>query len=126
MQNQRYFQKNFSQPDYLVLMCLMDGPKQSTVLQAFIEQTTGLFIEPGTLYRVMTHLERRGWIERLDEIGPLHSYCITSSGIVALQSAEEVQYHRDAQRERESATLRRGKEYIMRFVVWMLQLYPLA
>src|SRR5207237_8031185 len=89
------------------------------------QQIEGLIIEPGTLYRALAHLEQRGWIEEYDAEAPLRLYRITAPGILALEHAE-VGYQREHSRERWHPRLQRGKEIIVRFVIWMLCLYPLA
>lgn len=53
MQHQQYSQKSLSRLDSLILNTLVDGPKHAVALHEAIEQATGLFIEPGTLYRVV-------------------------------------------------------------------------
>ncbi len=125
MQHQQQAQKRLSQPAYLILACLVHGPRQVIALQEAIEQAECLVIEPGTLYRVLAHLEQRGWIEGYDVEGPLRSYRNTALGMLALEQAE-VGRRRENPRERWHPNLRRGKEIIMRLVLWMLRLYPPA
>jgi DNA-binding PadR family transcriptional regulator len=50
-------QQGYSQPAMLILASLSQGPKHAVALCEAIEQTEGLFFEPGTLYRVLAHLE---------------------------------------------------------------------
>lgn len=122
---QQRFQGSLSQPSYFILVGLAQGPKHAVELREVIEQREGAFIEPGTLYRVLAHLERRGWIEGLDEQGPLRRYRLTTLGILTLEQAA-VGSHREKPREGRSPGLRKGKEIIMRLVLWILHLYPPA
>ncbi len=125
MQHQHYTQARLSRPAYLLLASLAYGPRQVIALQEAIEQAEGFSIEPGTLYRVLAYLEQRGLIEGLHAEGPLRHYRLTALGILALESAEA-----SRQREKPKAggrpLLLRGKEIIMRLVIWMLRLYPPA
>jgi DNA-binding PadR family transcriptional regulator len=89
MQQQRqHFQNRLSRPAYLLLASLVQGPKHAVALREAIEQREGVFIEPGTLYRVLAQLEQRGWIEGLDAEGPLRLYRITTLGLFAIERAE--------------------------------------
>lgn len=122
MQQQQYTRGRLSQPASLVLACLMAGPKDAIAMCEAIERAEGIFIEPGTLYRVLRQLERRGWIEAIETEKSLRPYAITNAGLHALQGGEE-QRHHTHQREGHTA-LQRGKEFIMRLVLWILWLYP--
>lgn len=113
MQHQQRFRGNLSQPAYLILACLMHGPMNAVALRDAVEQTEDLFTEPGTLYRVLAKLEQRGWIEALDSEESLRSYRITEIGLLAVR-----------QREGAPSALCRGKEILMRLVIWILRLYP--
>jgi len=118
-------QRNLSQPAFLILSRLKQRPSNGVGLCEATEQREGLVIEPGTLYRALAHLEQRGWIEGYDTEAPLRLYRITVPGIRALEQGE-VGYQREHPRERYHPLLQRGKEIIVRFVIWMLCLYPLA
>jgi hypothetical protein len=85
----------------------------------------GLVIEPATLYRALAYLERRGWIEGEDTEAPLRVYRLTALGRLALEQTE-VCSHSEQPRKRWHPFLQRGEEMIVRFVIWMLCLYPLA
>lgn len=124
-QRQQASQESLSRPDSLMLVGLMNGPKHAVALWEAIEQAEGVFIEPGTLYRMLARLEQRGWIEGLDVEGSLRLYRITALGMLALESAE-VGSQREKLREGRRPALRRGKEIIVLLVVWMLRLYPPA
>jgi DNA-binding PadR family transcriptional regulator len=121
----QHSQRNLSQPAFLILSRLKQSPYNGVGLCEATQQIEGLVIEPGTLYRALAHLEQRGWIEGYDAEAPLRLYRITVPGILALEHAE-VGSHREHPRERWHPLLQRGKEIIVRFVIWMLCLYPLA
>src|SRR5579884_382502 len=112
-----------SQPAYLILTSLRYGPKHVVALREAIEQSDGLFFEPGTLYRFVAFLERRGWIEALTTEEPLRIYCITTLGLLALEQAEA-----SSQKEQRWVGERRSwlrvRESIVRLAIWMLCLYP--
>ena len=116
-------QQGYSQPAMLILASLSQGPKHAVALCEAIEQTEGLFFEPGTLYRVLAHLEQRGLIEALATEHPLRLYSITVLGMLAFERADA---SRQGEKLREGGRplLLGGKEIIMRLVLWMLRLYP--
>jgi DNA-binding PadR family transcriptional regulator len=78
----------FSDPALLILASLVQEPKDAIALCEAIEQTEGWYIEPGSLYRLLVHLERCGWIEALEAEGPLRPYRLTTLGMLVLQRAE--------------------------------------
>jgi DNA-binding PadR family transcriptional regulator len=121
----QYRQRKLSQPAFLILSTLNQSPYNGVGLCEAIQQMEGLVIEPGTLYRALAHLEQRGWIEADDAEAPLRLYRIAAPGILALEHAE-VGYHSEQPRERWHPLLQKGKEILVRFVIWMLCLYPLA
>ena len=125
MPHKQHIQRNLSQLALLILSRLRQDPNHAVGLCEATQQMEGLVIEPGTLYRALAHLEQRGWIEGYDAEGPLRLYRITAPGMLALEHAE-VGRQRENPRERWHPILRRGKEIIMRFVIWMLCLYPPA
>jgi DNA-binding PadR family transcriptional regulator len=125
MPYQQHSQRNLSQPALLILSTLKQRPSNGVGLCEAIQQMEGLVIEPATLYRALAHLEQRGWIEGDDAEAPLRVYRLTAPGRLALGHAE-VGYHSEQPRERWHPLLQRGKELIVRFVIWMLCLYPLA
>ena len=128
MQHQQYARARLSQPAYFILGCLSHGPRDAVALCEAIEQAEGLYIEPGTLYRVLAQLEQRGWIAGDNGGERLHRYHITALGMLALQQAEAKYQRNQEQQERNerSPGLPGGKEIIMRLVMWMLRLYPPA
>src|SRR5947208_1390817 len=124
-QHQQPSQENLSQPDSFILFALVDGSKHAVALGEAIEQREGVFIEPGSLYRVLARLEQRGWIEGLDTEGPLRRYRNTALGMLVLESAAAVR-QREKLRQAGCPALSRGKQIIMLLVIWMLRLYPRA
>ena len=125
MQHQHSALASLSRPASLLLVSLAQGPRQVIALQEAIEQAEGFPIEPGTLYRVLAYLEQRGWIEHEEGEEHLRPYRITACGILALQNAEASR-QREQQQEQWSSVSHRGKEHIMRLVIWVLHLYPPA
>jgi DNA-binding PadR family transcriptional regulator len=120
-----YRQRKLSQPALLILSTLNQRPSHGVGLYEALQQMEGLVIEPGTLYRALAHLEQHGWIEGNDAEAALRLYHIAAPGKLALEQAE-VGSHSEQPRERLHPLLQRGKEMIVRFVIWMLCLYPLA
>jgi len=123
MQYQQHAQKSLSHPALLILANLAQEPKHAIALQEVIEQAEGLYIEPGTLYRVLAELEQRGWIETLTIEQPLRLYQITIPGRLAIAQAGEGGLGERFQ-EGGHPGLRKRKEIIMRLVLWILCFYP--
>lgn len=121
----QHSQRKLSQPALLILSRLKQSPYNGVGLCEDIQQMEGLVIEPGTLYRALAYLERRGWIEGDDAEAPPQVYRLTAPGRLALEQMEE-RYHSEQPRERRHPLLPRGEEIIVHFVIWMLCLYPLA
>ena len=128
MQHQQYAQARLSQLAYFILGCLSHGPRDAVALCEAIEQAESLYIEPGTLCRVLAQLEQRGRIAGDDGGERLRRYHITALGMLALQQAgAKYQRNQEQQEQNErSPGLLGGKEIIMRLVMWMLRLYPPA
>ena len=55
----------FAEPWLLVLTSLADGPKHGYAIMADVADFSGVWMEPGTLYRALSRLERRGWVRPL-------------------------------------------------------------
>ena len=55
----------FAEPWLLVLTSLSDGPKHGYAIMTDIAAFSGVAMEPGTLYRALARLERRGWVRPL-------------------------------------------------------------
>lgn len=75
----------FSDPSFLILSSLADGPKHGYAMMEDIASFCGTKIEPGTLYAAIARLERRGWIEPLEAEARRRPYRITAAGITALR-----------------------------------------
>ena len=52
----------FAEPWLLVLTSLSDGPKHGYAIMADVAAFSGVRLEPGTLYRALSRLERCGWV----------------------------------------------------------------
>ena len=55
----------FAEPWLLILTSLADGPKHGYAIMADVAAFSGVSMEPGTLYRALSQLERRGWVRPL-------------------------------------------------------------
>jgi hypothetical protein len=55
----------FAEPWLLVLTSLSDGPKHGYAIMTDVAAFSGVRMEPGTLYRALSRLERRGWVRPL-------------------------------------------------------------
>lgn len=118
-------QQSLSQPDLFILACLITEPKTATAWYEAVLEATDQGIEPGAFSRMVARLERRGWIEALLTEQPLRLYQVTALGLLAIERAET---HQQGEKLQEGGypDFRRGREIIMRVVLWILRLYPLA
>src|SRR5205085_1146845 len=119
MQQQQASHGRLSRPTHLILISLRYGPKHVVALREDIEQSEGLFFEPGTLHRFVASLERRGWIEALTPEEPLRTYCITTLGLSALERAE-ASSQKEQQWVGERRSWLRVRQSIVRLAIWML------
>lgn len=109
-------------PTWLLLAALEHGPKDVALLLHSVEQQTGIIYEPGTLYRWIAALERRGWIERGESNEERARYRITAAGVAALygeyskESSIAKVYEQKKRRYRISGV----KENSMRIVSWIV------
>ena len=69
----------FAEPWLLVLTSLADGPKHGYAIIADVAAFSGVRLEPGTLYRALSRLERRGWVRPLATAGRGRSYEIAAA-----------------------------------------------
>jgi len=69
----------FAEPWLLILTSLADGPKHGYAIMTDIAAFSGVAMEPGTLYRALAGLERRGWVRPLATAGRRRSYEITAT-----------------------------------------------
>ena len=69
----------FAEPWLLVLTSLADGPKHGYAIMADVAAFSGVRMEPGTLYRALSRLERRGWVRPLATAGGRRSYEIAAT-----------------------------------------------
>src|SRR5580658_5595051 len=70
----------FAEPWLLVLTSLSDGPKHGYAIMADVAAFSGVAMEPGTLYRALSRLERRGWVRPLAAAERRRPYEITAAG----------------------------------------------
>jgi DNA-binding PadR family transcriptional regulator len=69
----------FAEPWLLVLTSLADGPKHGYAIIADVAAFSGVRMEPGTLYRALSRLQRRGWVRPLATAGRGRSYEIAAA-----------------------------------------------
>jgi DNA-binding HxlR family transcriptional regulator len=67
-----------AEPWLLILTSLADGPKHGYAIMADVAAFSGVTMEPGTLYRALSRLERRGWVRPLAAGDPRRRYEITA------------------------------------------------
>ena len=75
----------FTDPSFLILASLANGPKHGYAMMEDILNFSGTQLEPGTLYGALARLERRGWIEPLPAEERRRPYRITSAGALAFR-----------------------------------------
>jgi DNA-binding PadR family transcriptional regulator len=76
----------FSDPGFLVLASLADGPKHGYAMISDIRRFSGTVLEPGTLYGALARLEKAGWITALPAADRRRPYELTPAGETALRS----------------------------------------
>jgi len=69
----------FADPSLLILTSLADGPKHGYAIMTDIAAFSGVRMEPGTLYRALSRLERRGWVRPLAAAGRRRWYEIAET-----------------------------------------------
>ena len=70
----------FAEPWLLVMTSLADGPKHGYAIMTDVAAFSGVQMEPGTLYRALSWLERRGWVRPLATEERRRPYEITAAG----------------------------------------------
>src|SRR5215472_9804595 len=70
----------FSEPAFLILISLADGPKHGYAMTQDIATMSGQKLGPGTLYGAITRLEARKWIEPLPAEDRRRPYRLTGAG----------------------------------------------
>ena len=70
----------FADPSLLILTSLADGPRHGYAIMTGIAGFSGVRREPGTLYRALSRLERRGRVRPLAAGGRRRPYEITAAG----------------------------------------------
>jgi DNA-binding PadR family transcriptional regulator len=76
----------FSEPAFLVLISLAEGPKHGYAMAEDIERVSGQRLGPGTLYGAITRLEAAKWIEPLPNDDRRRPYKLTSAGVRVLRA----------------------------------------
>ena len=66
-------------PWLLILTSLADGPKHGYAIMADVAAFSGVRMEPGSVYRALSRLERRGWVRPLATAGRRRTYEITAA-----------------------------------------------
>lgn len=79
----------FSEPAFLVLVSLADGPKHGYAMAQDIERISGQKLGPGTLYGAITRLEAARWIEPMPAEDRRRPYRLTSAGTRVLRARLE-------------------------------------
>jgi DNA-binding PadR family transcriptional regulator len=77
---------HFSDPQFLVLASLAEGPKHGHAMLADIEAMSGSRLGPGTLYGAIARLEKAGWIEPLPMKQRRRPYRLTKAGRAAFSA----------------------------------------
>jgi DNA-binding PadR family transcriptional regulator len=80
-------------PATLILSSLADGAKHGYALTKDIESFAGIRLAPGTLYEVLTRLERQGLIEAVASDDRRRPYRLTAAGARALHAHLQAQRH---------------------------------
>ena len=75
----------FSEPSLLVMASLAEGPKHGYAIMQDVLSFHGSRMEPGTLYGVLSRLERQGWIVPLPAEDRRQPYRLTGSGAAVLR-----------------------------------------
>ena len=70
----------FADPWLLILTSLADGPKHGYAIMTDVAAFSGVRMEPGTVYRALSRLERRGWVRPLATAERRRPYQITAAG----------------------------------------------
>lgn len=77
---------HFSEPGFLVLVALLDGPRHGYAIGAEIEQMAGKAPGPGTLYGAISRLERLGLTVARPGEGRRKPYQLTAEGETEVRS----------------------------------------
>jgi Fe2+ or Zn2+ uptake regulation protein len=94
-----------AEPWLLILTSLADGPRHGYAIMTDVAAFSSVTMEPGTLYRALSRLERRGWVRPLATGDPRRRY-----EIAAVWPGRAVQRHAAgcACRSRPAVSGRRG------------------
>ncbi len=75
----------FSDASLLILASLASGPKHGYAMMMDIQEFSGTWLEPGTLYGALARLEQRGWVEPMKSKDRRRPYRLTGEGAQALR-----------------------------------------
>ncbi|WP_432840815.1 PadR family transcriptional regulator [Dactylosporangium sp. CA-092794] len=76
----------FADPSVLILASLAGGPKHGWALIKDVEEMAGTQLGPGTVYGVLSRLERGGLVEALPTDDRRRPYRITPAGAAAVRA----------------------------------------
>jgi DNA-binding PadR family transcriptional regulator len=79
----------WADPSLLVLASLASEPKHGYAITTDVEESMGVRLTAGTLYAVISRLERRGLIEPLEPADRRRPYRITVAGTNVLATETE-------------------------------------
>lgn len=71
-------------PELLILMSLVDGPKHGYAIMADVETATGRTLGPGTLYTAISRLVEKKLVAPDDATGRQRPYRLTAAGAALL------------------------------------------
>jgi DNA-binding PadR family transcriptional regulator len=125
MQHHQYAQQNHAQTTSQILSSLLAGPQTATALREAVFRAEGQMIEPGAFSRLLARMEQCGWMVSVEGEQRLCLYHITDSGRFVLQQAR-IDQHTNQEYQDQHAGWHGGKERLMRLVLWLLRLYPIA
>jgi DNA-binding PadR family transcriptional regulator len=69
-----------TEPKQLILISLLTGPKHGYAIQVDLQEVTGTWMGPGTLYAALVRLEQDGLIEAMPAEDRRRPYRITGGG----------------------------------------------
>jgi hypothetical protein len=95
----------FADPWLLILTSLADGPKHGYAIMADVAAFSGVRMEPGTVYRALSRLQRRGWVRPLATAGRRRSYEIAAAWPGRAGHGDAAGYARRPGRRGPAATL---------------------
>ncbi len=98
----------FSDPGFLILTSLVEGPRHGYAIMEDIAAFSGTRFEPGTLYGALARLERGGLVAPLPADDRRRPYRLTDAGRALL----------DARLETLERVVQAGRQRLMATVEW--------